>query len=142
MFVKELMTKEVVCCTPWDAARAAANLMKAHDIGALPVVWDKTDRLPEGIVADRDLCCGVVADARNDDAVTISQWMTPAPVTHKPESTIEDCEELMQENQVRRIPVVNEYGRCAGIVGQADIARHTPPAQLAKTIKEIFKPAK
>ena len=55
---------------------------------------------------------------------------------------MEECEELMQENQVRRIPVVNNRGRCIGIVAQADIALHAPAAQVANTIKEISKPAK
>jgi CBS domain-containing protein len=142
MLVKELMTMEVVCCAPREIAHVAANLMKAYDIGAIPVAWDKTDRLLEGIVRDRDLCFGVFAEAKNGDAVTISQWMTPVPVTCEPKSTIEDCEELMPEIQFRRIPVVNERGRCVGIVGQADIARHAPAAQLVKTINEISQPAK
>ena len=48
----------------------------------------------------------------------------------------------MQEGQVRRIPVVNDRGRCIGIVAQADIALHAPAAQVASTIKEISKLAK
>ena len=142
MLVKDLMTKSVVSCTPWDTARTVANLMKAHDVGAIPVVWDKTDPLVEGIVTDRDLCCGVVAEAKRSDAITISELMTPVPVTCQPDSTIEECEELMQENQVRRIPVVNERGRCVGIVTLADIAQQAPAGQIAKTVKEISKPAK
>ena len=142
MLVKELMTKSVVSCTPWDTAQTVANLMKAHDVGAIPVVWDMSDPLVEGIVTDRDLCCGVVAEAKKSDAVTISELMTPVPVTCQPESTIEECEELMQENQVRRIPVVDERGRCIGIVALADIAQHAPAGQIAKTIKEICRPAK
>jgi CBS domain-containing protein len=142
MLVKELMTNEVVCCTPWDTARAAASLMKKHGVGAIPVVSELSDPLLEGIVTDRDLCCGVVADAKNADAIKISELMTPVPVTCEPEYTVEECGELMQENQVRRIPVVDRRGRCVGIVAQADIALHTPAAQVAKTMKEISKPSK
>jgi CBS-domain-containing membrane protein len=142
MLVKEFMTEEVVWCTPWDTARTAAKLMKAHDVGAIPVVWDMADPLVEGIITDRDLCCGIVAEARSSDAITISELMTAVPVTCQPESTIEECEELMQEGQIRRMPVVDERGRCVGIVTQADIALHAPAAQVAKTIKEISKPAK
>jgi CBS domain-containing protein len=142
MLVKDLMTKCVVSCSPWDTAQTAANLMKAHDVGAIPVVWDRADPLLEGIVTDRDLCCGVVAEAKRSDAITISELMTPVPVTCQSESTIEECEELMQENQVRRIPVVDERGRCIGMVALADIAQHAEAEQLAKTIKEICKPAK
>jgi CBS-domain-containing membrane protein len=142
MLVKEFMTKGVVWCTPWDTAQAVAELMKVHDVGAIPVVWDMKDPLVEGIVTDRDLCCGVVAEARNSEAITISELMTPVPVTCQPEFTMEECEELMQQNQVRRIPVVDERGRCIGIVTQADIALHAPETQVAKTIQEISKPAK
>jgi CBS domain-containing protein len=142
MLAKELMTKEVVSCTPWDTAQAAANLMKKYGVGAIPVVSELSDPLLEGIVTDRDLCCGVVADAKNADAIKISELMTPVPVTCEPEYTVEECTELMQENQVRRIPVVDRRGRCVGIVAQADVALHAPAVQVAMMMKEISKPPK
>ena len=142
MLVKDLMTSAVVWCTPWDTAQRAASLMKAHGVGAIAVVADPSDPLLEGIVTDRDLCCGVVAAGKNADAVQVADLMTRIPVTCGPEDTLEECEELMQEGQVRRIPVVNNRGRCIGIVAQADIALHAPASQVASTIKEISKPAK
>ena len=142
MLVKDLMTRVVVCCTPWDTAQAAASLMKAHRVGAIVVLADLSDPLLEGIVTDRDLCCGVVAAGKNADAVRVADLMTRIPVTCGPEVTLDECLELMQENQVRRIPVVNNRGRCIGVVAQADIGLHAPAAQVAKTINEISKPAK
>jgi len=142
MLVRELMTNEVVCCTPWDTARAAASLMKEHGVGAIPVVSELRDPLLEGIITDRDLCCGAVADAKNADAVEVLELMTPVPVTCEQEYTLEECEELMRENQVRRIPVVDKRGRCIGMVSQADVVLHAPAAQLAKTMEEISKPSK
>jgi CBS domain-containing protein len=142
MLVRELMTNRVVCCTPWDTARAAASLMKKHGVGAIPVVAELPEPLLEGIVSDRDLCCGVVAEAKNADAIKISEVMTPIPVTCEPEYTVEECGELMQQNQVRRIPVVDKRGRCVGMVSQAEVALHAAAAQVAKTIKEISKPSK
>jgi CBS-domain-containing membrane protein len=68
--------------------------------------------------------------------------MTAIPVTCGPQDTLDKCLELMQENQVRRIPIVNNRGRCIGIVAQADIALHVPATQFAGTIVEISKPAK
>jgi CBS domain-containing protein len=142
MLVREIMTDEVVCCTPWDTVRAVALLMKEHGVGAIPVVTELSNPLLEGIVTDRDLCCGVVADAKNADAIKISELMIPVPVTCEPEYTVEECMELMQENQVRRTPVVDRRGRCVGIVAQADVALHAPAAQVAIMIKEISKPRK
>ncbi len=142
MLVRDLMTREVISCTPWDTARTAANLMKEHGIGVLPVVSNSSDPLLEGIVTDRDLCCRVVADAKNEDAISICELMTPIPVTCQPDSTLRDCEELMQENQVRRIPVVDRRGRCVGMVSQADVALHAPAQEVARTMSEISGSAK
>jgi len=140
--VKDLMTSTVVCCTQRDTAQAAARLMEAYGVGAIAVVADPSDRLLEGIVTDRDLCSGLVAAGKNADAVQVADVMTPIPVTCGPEDTLDKCLELMQENQERRIPVVNNRGQCIGIVAQADIALHVPAAQFAGTIVEISKPAK
>src|ERR1022692_577433 len=142
MLVKDLMTSPLVSCTPWDTAQKAASLMKAYGVGSIPVVADTSDPLLEGIVTDRDLCCGVVAPGKNANAVQVADLMTRIPVTCGPEYTLDECLELMQENQIRRIPVVNNRGRCIGIVAQADIALHAPAAQVAKTIKEFSQPAK
>jgi CBS domain-containing protein len=141
MFAKELMTKEVVCCTPGDTVRAAALLMKRHRVGAIPVVAELSDPLLEGIITDRDLCCGVVANAKNLDATQILELMTPIPVTCGPEYSIKECGELMQKNQVRRIPVVDKRGRCVGMISQADIALYAPAGQVAKMMREISKPS-
>jgi len=142
MLVKELMTKDIVTCTPWDSARVAAMSMKEEGLGAIPVVSDPADPLLEGIITDRDLCCGVVAEGKKGDGIEVWELMTAVPVTCEPEYTLEECELLMQENQVRRIPVVDKNGRCIGILSQADIALHAPAAQVAETIREISKPSK
>ena len=105
MLVQDLMTRVLVCCTSWDTAETAASLMKAHGVGAILVVADPLDPLLEGIVTDRDLCCGVVAAGKNADAVQVADLMTAIPVTCGPEDTLEECEELMQEGQVAEPPL-------------------------------------
>ena len=65
--------------------------------------------------------------------------MMPDPVRCAPEDTLEDSEGLMQEHQIRRIPVVDDQGRCVGIIAQADIALHAPAGIVAKTVAEISK---
>jgi CBS domain-containing protein len=145
MLVREIMTREVICCTPWDTAQAAAILMKNCGVGALPVVSDTVSKKLEGIVTDRDLCCGVVAGAQLAETAHITQLMTRNPVTCTAEHTLDDCEALMQKYQVRRIPVIDAQGHCIGIVAQADIALHAPAGVVAKTLAEIsrsLKPAR
>jgi CBS domain-containing protein len=139
MLVKNVMSSKLIVCTPSDTAQAAASSMKLHRVGALPVVSDILNLKLEGIVTDRDLCCSVVAEARLAEKTKIADVMTRNPVTCAPENTLEDCEALMQEHQIRRIPVIDSQGRCVGIVAQADIALHAPNGIVAKTLAEISK---
>jgi CBS domain-containing protein len=139
MLVKEIMSRDLVWCTPSDTAQTAAKLMKDRGVGALPVVSDGISRKLEGIVTDRDLCCTIVAGAQLAEATRIADVMTQRPVTCAPENAIEDCEKLMQKHQIRRIPVIDAQGRCVGMVAQADIALHAPAGAVATTLAEISK---
>jgi CBS-domain-containing membrane protein len=46
----------------------------------------------------------------------------------------------MEENQVRRVPVVNDSGACCGIVAQADIAQHASKKETARVVKGVSLP--
>lgn len=132
MLVKEVMSKEIAFCIPSDTAQAAARTMKTRRFGALPVVSDAENRKLEGIVTGRDLCCGVIAEVKLAETTKIADVMTSNPVTCAPESTLDDCEKLMQVHQFRRLPVVDLQGRCVGMIAQADVA-------LARTFAEILR---
>jgi CBS domain-containing protein len=142
MLVKEAMSKEIFYCTPSDTAQAAAKTMKISGVGALPVVSDSVNRILEGIVTDRDLCCAVVADAKLAETTKIADMMTHNPITCVPENTLDDCEELMRRHQIRRLPVVDKQGRCIGMIAQADIALHASAAEVAQTLAEISRAAR
>ena len=142
MLVKDTMSKKVVFCTLSDTAQEAARIMKTHGVGALPVVSDFASARLEGIVTDRDLCCSIVAEAKLAETTKIADVMTRNPVTCAPENTLEVCESLMQKHQIRRIPVIDDKGRCVGIVAQADIAAYASVAEIAKTLTEISRPQK
>jgi CBS domain-containing protein len=140
MLVKDVMSKNLYCCVPSDTAQAAAKTMRDQGVGALPVVSDTTNRRLEGIVTDRDLCCGVVAGAKLAETTRIADVMTRDPIACAVENTLEDCEELMEKHQVRRLPVTDGQGRCIGVVAQADIALHGVAGSVAKMVAGISKP--
>ena len=56
------------------------------------------------------------------------------------ETALEDCCRTMEENQIRRAPVVDENGSCCGIVSQADIARVGSEKIAGKVLKEVSRP--
>ena len=140
MTCKELMTSSPKMCSTSANAQAAARIMHVEDVGAVPVVKDKTQKLV-GMVTDRDLCLEVVAKGQHPQKVLVSDCMSAVLITCKPEDDIRDCEQQMKTYQVRRIPVVDEHGCCIGIISQGDLAlRLDQSEEVHDTVREISKP--
>jgi CBS domain-containing protein len=91
------------------------------------------------MITDRDLCCRVLAHGMDPKSTTIQEFITYNPVTCRDGENVENCERLMQEHQVRRIPVVDRENRVIGIVAQADLALKDKPERVHRTVAEISK---
>ena len=122
MNVQEIMTKDPACCTQDTGLQEVAKMMVDNDCGCIPIVDSKDSKKPVGIITDRDIATRVVAEGKNPLDLTAKDAMTKNVVTVTPEMSIEDCCNLMEEKQLRRIAVVDQNGACCGIVAQADIA--------------------
>lgn len=83
----------------------------------------------------------MVAGGLDPKATKIEKFMTLNPVTCREGEDVESCEDLMQEHQIRRIPVVDAQDRVIGIVAQADLALKDQPKKVAKTVAEISRDA-
>ena len=66
--------------------------------------------------------------------------MRPNPMAYRDGENLNDCEQAMQKHQIRRIPVVDDEGRCVGIVAQADLALKEKSEKLSQTVTEISRP--
>ena len=96
-----------------DAARA----IEQNRIGAV-VVQDEGRVV--GIVTDRDLAVRALGRARDATSTRIADVMTPFPATLAPDDSLADAVWLMQERNIRRIPLV-EDGRVVGMVTLDDL---------------------
>jgi len=137
--VKDAMSKSVVACVSTESCQRAAELMRRHHVGAIPVVSDKNSRHLIGIVTDRDLAMKLVAMGRNA-AVPVFNVMTMNPITCRANDPLDVCEEKMRLHRIRRVPVVDELGSCIGIVSQADVALHDDAQHLQSTVSTISRP--
>ena len=140
MQVKEVMTPDPICCTADTPITAVAKMMVDNDCGEIPVVDDKASKLPIGVVTDRDIVCRLVATGINPSGAIVSECMSKPIVTVSPDMSIEECCRIMEDKQIRRVPVVDERGSCCGIVALADIARHTKKAVAGEVVKEVSQP--
>jgi CBS domain-containing protein len=142
MQVKDIMTPNPACCTPDAGLREVAQMMVDYDCGAVPVVEGQNSMKLVGVITDRDIVCRVVALGMNPQDATVRDAMSRNVVTATPETSVEDCLQLMEENQVRRIPVVDNRGNCCGIVAQADVALNASRQATAEVVQEISEPAR
>jgi CBS domain-containing protein len=136
--VKEIMTRNPVCCTPQDNVTDVARLMKREDVGSLPVVEDRKSGKLNGIVTDRDLVLKVLAEGRDPNSIEVEAVMTRTPVTCGSDDDIQDCLHAMEQHQIRRMPIVDGSGKIVGIIAQADVAtRGGEPEKTAQLVEEI-----
>lgn len=139
MKCSEVMTRNPRTCEPTDTVQQAAQLMKSEDVGPIPIA--SKDGNLEGIITDRDIVLKVVAEGRDPKTTKLSEVMTTDIVTCAPDGDIEDTLNLMEDHQVRRIPVV-EGNRLVGIISQADVAtKLESPEKTAEMVEEISKAA-
>jgi len=141
MEVREIMTPNPVCCTPDTHLEAVARLMVRHDCGEIPVVENEESMRLIGVITDRDIVCRTLAQGKNPQSMTVRECMSSPCVTVTPETSLEDCCQVMEEHRIRRVPVADRNGYCCGMVSQADIARRASTEQAAEVLKEVSQPA-
>ena len=141
MQVREIMTREPACCTPETKLQDVARLMMDQDCGQIPVVDSKKSRKPVGVVTDRDITTRAVAAGKNPGDLAARDCMTTPVVTVTPETEVERCCQVLEQHQVRRVPVINDQGQLCGMVSQADIAKHASGRETAEVVRSISQPA-
>jgi CBS domain-containing protein len=134
---RDVMTAEPACCTPETTLDEVARLMLENDCGEIPVI-NRSDQ-PVGVVTDRDIVCRVVAEGKNPTAHTAGSCMTRPVLTVSSDTPIDEVFAVMESHQIRRVPVVDEDGCCAGIISQADLAEVAPSRQTAELLSQISR---
>ena len=136
MLIKDVMTAAPTCCEPFDTLDQVAKLMADYDCGEIPVC-DGTKLL--GVITDRDITCRVVATGKIPAAVKARDIMTRNVVTIGEHAKLDEALELMEQELVRRLPVVSDDGGIVGIVSQADLMAKAPTLKVARAMKNVAK---
>lgn len=116
--VRDIMTKDVKVCAPHDAVSAAAKIMRDINCGSVPVCEGKK---VVGMITDRDIVINCVAEGKDCNSVHCHDSMSSNIITCSPDTDVHECSQIMSENQIRRIPVV-ENGEMVGICAIGDLA--------------------
>lgn len=119
MKVRDVMHVGVTWVEPGRSISDLARMMRDEDIGSIPV--GENDRLV-GMVTDRDIVCKGLADGKDLDSLTARDVMTGPIVYCRADEDIDDAVRIMEEHEIRRLPVINEDKRMVGMLSMGDIA--------------------
>ena len=135
--VRDAMTPGVQSVPPSENLPRAAALMRENDVGSIPVV-DGNQLV--GIVTDRDIVARAVADNVDLTTTTVGDVASRDVLTVGPDDDLDEARRLMAEQQVRRLPVVEE-GRIVGMLAQADVAMVSKEKAAGEMLEEISQPS-
>ena len=149
MKVAEVMTKEVQSCTPETNLATAAMQMWDADCGVLPVVDD--DGIVIGMITDRDICIAAATNHQDITGIKVGEVTSGEVQSCSPETNVRDALKIFDSAQVRRLAVVDENNRLAGILSLSDIVLRTvggrdqksgelSHAEVVSTFKAICSP--
>jgi CBS domain-containing protein len=135
----DIMNPEAQWIPETETLDRAAQLMRDHDVGALPV-GDADERMC-GIVTDRDIVVRCVAAGRDPSQVTAGELCEGTPRWTTTDSSVGDVLREMESHQIRRLPVIDENKRLVGMISEADLARHLSDSQIAEFAEQVYAPS-
>ena len=133
MQLKDVMTPEVEVIPPEASIYAAATTMSHRDIGPLPVCDGEH---VVGMLTDRDITVRAVAAGRAPLTTQVREVMTLDVVYGFEDQAVEDAARLMEQYQIRRLPVLNRSQQLVGMVALGDLGVHAGTRPVAAEVLE------
>ena len=138
MLLKEIMTHDVEVVSPGDTLEQAARKMEERNVGPMPVC--EGNRVV-GMLTDRDITVRSTAEGEDPTVIRVRDIMTPEVLYCLEDQLVGEASRLMQDNQVRRLLVLNRDRQLVGIVSLADLAVETGDAELVgQTLEQVSAP--
>ena len=119
MKVKEIMTGSPSMCDLNESLAQAAKTMWETDCGVLPVLKDGKELV--GLITDRDICMAMAMRECSPAVVSAEEVITGEVYSVEPEDEIQKALQVMEQHQVRRLPVVSPEGELEGMLSMNDI---------------------
>ncbi len=122
MKVRDYMSNEVFSCTPSTSVYDAAKLMQENHVGCIPICDNENCMI--GVVTDRDLVLRCIASDKNAKETPVSDIMTTNVWTCKPDDEMTNAQNKMGDEQIRRLPVVDNNGKVIGMLTIGDLVKN------------------
>lgn len=139
MQLKDILTSDVETVTPDSSMFDAAKTMMVRDLGWLPVT-DEGNKVI-GIITDRDITVRGVAGGLDPKKTKVEDVMSRDVYSCSINGTVEDACNMMEDEQVRRLVVVDDEEGLVGVISLADVALQAREAQSGEVLKKVTEPS-
>ncbi|MCX4772974.1 CBS domain-containing protein [Streptomyces sp. NBC_01260] len=134
---KDIMHTGATWIPAHETLDRAAQLMREHKVGALPISANGEQDRMIGILTDRDIVVDCVAMGRDPSKVTAGDLAHGTPRWIDAGAEVEDVLQEMQNHRIRRLPVV-ENKKLIGMISEADLAQHLSDDQIAGWAEKVY----
>jgi CBS domain-containing protein len=133
---RNIMHQGVECVPEGETLDRAAQLMREHNVGSLPVCGSD-DRL-KGIITDRDIVVKCIAAGHDPAATTAADLFHGNLVWTTADADEDEVIALMQQNLIRRLPILDDRHQLVGMISEADLATHVSADKLAEYCNAVY----
>lgn len=132
---RDVMHAGAKCIGEDESLYKAAQMMRDLEVGSLPICG-RDNRL-HGIITDRDIVLRCCAEGRDPAEVKAGELAQGKPHWVDANSDMSKVLSMMEQHQIRRVPVIAEH-QLVGMISEADLARHLTDEQLAHFVESIY----
>ncbi|NLK20682.1 MAG: CBS domain-containing protein [Epulopiscium sp.] len=138
MKVRDIMTQNIFSVDEEESVLKASQIMRDTNVGSVPV---RDGEEIVGIITDRDIVIRNAAEGQDVRDTICREIMSKDVITCSPDMDINEAVDLMAQNQIRRIPVI-EDNKIVGMVSLGDLAtKQTMQSEAGEALKDISTPS-
>jgi len=140
MTARDIMSTGVQCVGEHQSLLDAAKMMRDQQVGCVPICGD--DNRLKGLITDRDIVIGCVAEGKDPAATTAGShagdlhWIDA-------QAPAQEALEIMESHRIKRLPVidVDNGHRLCGMITEADLARNLSDEEIAEFASKVYATA-
>ena len=131
---RDIMHAGAECIGANDTLLKAAQMMRALDVGSLPICGED-DRL-HGMITDRDIVLRCCAEGRSPSDMRASELADERLYWISADADIGEALRVMEQHKIRRIPVIDNH-RLVGMISEGDLAKNLHDERLNRFMEAV-----
>lgn len=140
MNIGDIMTQNPEAAQMTDTIVDVATIMRDINVGFIPIM---NGDILAGVITDRDIVLRGVAEGLDLSSTSIGEIVSSDIQAVAPDTNVEEAASIMEDNKIRRLPVVDEFGVLVGVCSLGDIAvRGRNLEQSGEILELVSEPSK